>query len=85
MVQATRIFILALAMAGLPALNMFAQPANSLPRPKNIIIMIADGAGYNHIKAVEYYEGMKAQVYQQFPVHLAMVIIPYWLGKIPPT
>ncbi|MEI6683473.1 MAG: alkaline phosphatase [Bacteroidota bacterium] len=81
MVQATRIFILALAIAGIPALNMFAQEANSLPRPKNIIIMIAGGAGYNHIKAAEYYQGMKAQVYQQFPVHLAMAHYPAKAGE----
>ncbi len=85
MVQVTRIFILALVVTGISVLNLFAQQANSLPRPKNIIIMIAGGAGYNHIKAVEYYMGMKAQVYQQFPVHLAMAHCPAKAGDYEPN
>ncbi|MBN1786807.1 MAG: alkaline phosphatase [Sedimentisphaerales bacterium] len=42
--------------------------------PKNIIIMIIDGAGFNHIAAADYYicgkKGEKA--FEKFPVKLAM-------------
>jgi len=51
-------------------------PAGSAaePRAKNVIIMIADGCGYNHVDAASLYEygrtGM--QVYEGFPVRLGM-------------
>ncbi len=40
---------------------------NSLPKPKNIIVFIGDGMGYNHILAANYFEhGMaNAQAYEQ--------------------
>lgn len=39
-------------------------------RAKNIIIMIADGCGYNHVDATNYYENgeLNSQVYESFPV-----------------
>ena len=42
--------------------------------PKNIIIMISDGCGYNQIAATGYYEFGKLgeQVYEKFPVQYAM-------------
>lgn len=42
--------------------------------PKNIIIMISDGCGYNHIDAACYFQyGEKnAQIYHRFPVKLGM-------------
>ncbi len=42
--------------------------------PKNIIIMISDGCGYNQIGATDYYEFGKLgeQVYEKFPVQYAM-------------
>lgn len=42
--------------------------------PKNIILLISDGWGYNHITATNYYEyGMdKVQVYEGFPLKSAM-------------
>jgi len=48
--------------------------------PKNIIIMIADGTGFNHIDAVSLYQNGKTgtQVYEDFPVKLAMST--YMLG-----
>ncbi len=38
-----------------------------LPAPKNVIVFVSDGMGFNHVKAVNYYEHghEKAQVYQQ--------------------
>lgn len=42
--------------------------------PKNIIIMISDGCGYNHIDAASIYEFGQTgvQVYEQFPVKYGM-------------
>ncbi|MBN1766215.1 MAG: alkaline phosphatase [Sedimentisphaerales bacterium] len=47
--------------------------------PKNIIIMISDGCGYNHVDATSLYEyGMTGmQVYEDFPVQLAMSTYMY--------
>ncbi len=48
--------------------------AGTKDSPKNIIIMISDGCGYFHVDAASFYEyGDKgAQVYEGFPVRLAM-------------
>lgn len=50
----------------------------SLKAPKNIILMISDGCGYNHILCTDYYQnGQKdSQVYAQFPVKLGMSTYP---------
>ena len=44
------------------------------PRAKNIILMISDGCGYNHVLAADYYQYGKTgeQVYEKFPVQYAM-------------
>ncbi|MHB9073185.1 MAG: alkaline phosphatase [Desulfobaccales bacterium] len=39
----------------------------SAEMPKNVILMISDGQGYNTVKATDYYTGTKA-VYESFPV-----------------
>ncbi len=46
--------------------------------PKNIIVFISDGCGYNHVKAAGLFEfGAEGkQVYQQFPVRYAMSTFP---------
>jgi alkaline phosphatase len=46
--------------------------------PKNVIIFVADGAGFNHFKAADYYECNRTpcQSYEQFPVRLAMSTYP---------
>ena len=48
--------------------------AYNASKPKNVIIMISDGAGYNHILATDYFQyGEKGkQVYQSFPVNQFM-------------
>ncbi|NPV60029.1 MAG: alkaline phosphatase [Actinobacteria bacterium] len=48
---------------------------------KNIILMISDGCGYNHIEATDYYEAgrKKAQAYEHFPVRLGMSTYEYEL------
>lgn len=48
---------------------------NPYPAPKNIIFMINDGVGYNHIKAANYYQGRTEQ-YQDFPVQLFHATYP---------
>ncbi|MDK9699735.1 MAG: alkaline phosphatase [bacterium] len=39
---------------------------------KNVIVMIADGWGFNTVLASNYYNGVTSQSYQKFPVTLAM-------------
>lgn len=43
---------------------------------KNIIVMISDGCGYNHIVTTDYYTGTK-QPYERFPVQTAMSTFEY--------
>jgi alkaline phosphatase len=43
---------------------------------KNVIVMISDGCGYNHIYATDYFTGKK-QVYERFPVQLGMSTYEY--------
>jgi len=47
--------------------------------PKNVIIMIADGGGFNHYKSADYYNCGRSpcQPYERFPVRLAMSTYPY--------
>jgi alkaline phosphatase len=47
--------ILILALSLTPA---FAAPENDLKKPaaKNIIVMISDGWGFNHLESASYYE-----------------------------
>ena len=42
--------------------------------PKNIIVLISDGCGYNHMDAASLYQSGRTgvQVYEHFPVQLAM-------------
>jgi alkaline phosphatase len=46
--------------------------------PRNVIFMIIDGCGFEHIAATDYYEyGKKGgQVYEKFPVKLAVSTYP---------
>ncbi len=66
----------------LPAPDLLSQTGSPVQwdgkSPKNILLFISDGWGYNHIKATNYYmDGMDStQDYQQFPVHYAMSTYP---------
>ncbi len=51
-----------------------SQAAWSVPA-KNVILMIGDGQGFNHIQAADYYIGRK-QPFESWPVHLAMAHYP---------
>jgi len=45
-------------------------------KAKNVIVMISDGCGYNHVTATDYYMGKK-QAYESFPVRLGMSTYEY--------
>ncbi len=77
------LYFLLAGCLGLSALSnsLHAQPGKRLPRPKNIILMIGDGMGFNHIKAVDFYFGNLKQVYESFPVCLAMAHYPAKAGE----
>jgi len=57
--------------------------AEKIKTPKNVIIMIGDGMGYNHIKAADYYQyGEEGkQVYENFPVKYAVATYPAKTGS----
>jgi alkaline phosphatase len=46
--------------------------------PKNVIIMIADGGGFNHFKAADYYQCSRTpcQPFEDFPVRLSVSTYP---------
>ena len=52
--------------------------ASSTNCPKNIILIIVDGGGFNHIDATDYYtDGKKgSQSFEKFPVKLAVTTYP---------
>lgn len=74
-----------LALAILPGLFTAAPATAKAHTPKNIIVMIADGRGYNHLLAASYYESGKAysQVYTRFPVRYAMSTYSYYCDYDP--
>ena len=66
-----------LVLAGLLSLSLCAS-AHPGKRLKNIIIMISDGCGYNHVDAASMYQygATGVQVYESFPVRCAMAHYP---------
>jgi alkaline phosphatase len=58
-----------------------AQPVKHLPQVKNIIIMIGDGMGFNHIQALNLYQDKKNQIFENFPVKLASATYPAKAGE----
>jgi alkaline phosphatase len=52
--------------------------ASSVDYPQNIILIIVDGGGFNHIDAIDYYQyGKKSrQPFEKFPVKLAVTTYP---------
>jgi alkaline phosphatase len=66
---------------------MAAVPAHASmpgkPQAKNIIVMIGDGWGFNHLQAASYYEYGKGsrQIFNRFPFNYAMATYPaYYPG-----
>jgi alkaline phosphatase len=62
--------------------NIFSQGINKLP--KNVILMIGDGMGFNHVNASSLYQygEVDKQVYEKFPVKLAVSTYPIIERKI---
>lgn len=67
-----------IALAGAAATAVTGEAAaravGPAPRAKNVIVMISDGWGYNHIAATDYYVAgkLRAQPYERFGVRTAM-------------
>ncbi len=57
---------------------IFTSCESQPPAPKNIIVLISDGCGFNQVEATSFYEHGKTgmQVYEQFPVTLACTTYP---------
>ncbi|MFZ4523035.1 MAG: alkaline phosphatase [Bacteroidales bacterium] len=81
MFRLIRCFLLAALVTLSINKESLAQKTKTLPNPKNIIIMIGDGVGYNHILATEYYLGMASRLQEKFPVKLAMAHYPAKAGE----
>jgi len=66
------------------ALFLFLVEWAQADAPKNIIIMISDGAGFNHVDAASLYQYGETgrQVYEDFPVKLAMSTYPFGGGYV---
>lgn len=56
-----------------------AEANNAGAVPKNVILLIADGCGFNHVEAASLYQhGAPGQlIFESFPVHLAMSTSQY--------
>jgi alkaline phosphatase len=69
------VFTAGCADTGEPRIGLFA----SAHQPKNVIVLIADGCGFNHIISADYYRcgRIPCQVYEDFPVRLAMSTYPH--------
>ena len=60
------------------ALSVARDDARSQGNVKQIIVMIADGWGFNHVAATDYYDrgSTGTQVYESFPIQYAMSTYP---------
>jgi alkaline phosphatase len=81
MSRITGFILFALFFSAVSDSTVSGQKTATLPRPKNIIIMIGDGVGYNHYAAANYYLGTASQVQERFPVRLAMAHSPAKAGE----
>jgi len=75
-VKMKKLVLLALVILVLTVTPALAAPASVPPKPpaKNVIVMISDGWGFNHLTAASYYEYGKdaRQVYNRLPFQVAM-------------
>jgi alkaline phosphatase len=71
--------ILSGCICGCSSATKQTSPCVHRTGPKNVIIMIADGGGFNHYKSADYYNCGRSpcQPYEGFPVRLAMSTYPY--------
>jgi alkaline phosphatase len=80
-----RVVVSALYLA--VATFLVAQPAGAAspkkPPAKNIIVMVGDGWGFNHVQAASYYEHGRdsRQIFNRFPFRYALSTYPaYYVG-----
>lgn len=68
----------ATALAAPPVIRLASAREWQGPRPKNVILMISDGAGFHTWNAASYFEFGKLgeQVYDRFPVKTLMTTYP---------
>jgi alkaline phosphatase len=74
LVSVSLVFLPALTN-GVTITNTHIAPTPTLQlRAKNVIVMISDGCGYNHVQATSMYQygATGTQAYDEFPVRLAM-------------
>ena len=68
--------LLALLIVAISLTPAFAAPGDGPKKPaaKNVIVMISDGWGFNHLEAVSFYEYGKdaRQIYNRFPFQFAI-------------
>lgn len=72
-------FIPLVLMAGLFCSNLsYAEIGEKFKTPKNVIVMISDGCGYNHIQTTDLYQNgrLESQSYEQFPIKYFMSTYP---------
>ena len=83
MKKAICLALLVAIFAVTPALGAPGAPPK--PLAKNVIVMISDGWGYNHLTAVSYYEYGKdaRQIYNRFPFQWAMSTYSYYCSYDP--
>lgn len=84
MKKAITLVLIIVAIGITPA---FAAPDSGPKKPaaKNIIVMISDGWGFNHLEAASYYEYGKdaRQIYNRFPFQFAMSTYSYYCDYDP--
>jgi len=70
-------------MLGIVILTVAGCKEKTAHSPRNIILLIADGCGFNHVAAAGMYEygATGQQAYEQFPVQLAVSTYP--IGRDP--
>ena len=67
-------FVLSLLLVQGCASSEKSSQISEQSKPKNVILFISDGCGFNHVDAASYYQFGKTgeQIYENFPVKLAM-------------
>jgi alkaline phosphatase len=79
--------LLALLIVAISLTPVFAAPDGGPKQPvaKNIIVMISDGWGFNHLEAASYYEYGKdaRQIYNRFPFQFAVSTYSYYCSYDP--
>ena len=68
------VLALLVLLVGIAPASAASSGKSAKPAAKNVIVMISDGWGYNHLTAASYYEYGKdaRQIYSQFPSQFAM-------------